>query len=67
MLLPGDWVTEGGYGSAEKKSENLVILKGEADISTMPIEYAPAAPKYNAAMCKMMNITPLEGYTAIEG
>ena len=43
------------------------ILKGEADISTMPIEYAPAAPKYNAAMCKMMNITPLEGYTAIEG
>ena len=57
----------GGYGSAEKKSENLVILKGEADISTMPIEYAPAAPKYNAAMCKMMNITPLEGYTAIEG
>lgn len=43
------------------------ILKGEADISTMPIEYAPAAPKYNAAMCKTMNITPLEGYTAIEG
>ena len=43
------------------------ILKGEADISTMPIEYAPAAPKYNAAMCETMNITPLEGYTAIEG
>lgn len=32
----------------------------------MPIEYAPAAPKYNAAMCETMNITPLEGYTAIE-
>ena len=43
------------------------ILTGEADISTMPIEYAPAAPKYNAAMCETMNITPLEGYTAIEG
>ena len=43
------------------------ILKGEADISTMPIEYAPAAPKYNAAMCETMNITPLEGYTAIKG
>ena len=43
------------------------ILKGEGDISTMPIEYAPATPKYNAAMCETMNITPLEGYTAIEG
>ena len=43
------------------------ILKGEADISTMPIEYAPATPKYNAAMCEKLNITPLEGYTAIEG
>ena len=43
------------------------ILKGEADISTMPIEYAPAAPKFNAAMCEKLGITPLEGYTAIEG
>ena len=43
------------------------ILKGEADISTMPIEYAPATPKYNAAMCEKLGITPLEGYTAIEG
>ena len=43
------------------------ILKGEADISTMPIEYAPATPKYNAAMCETLGITPLEGYTAIEG
>ena len=42
------------------------ILKGEADISTMPIEYAPATPKYNAAMCETLGITPLEGYTAIE-
>lgn len=43
------------------------ILKGEADISTMPVEYAPAAPKFNAAMCEKLGITPLEGYTAIEG
>ena len=43
------------------------ILKDEGDISTMPIKYAPATPKYNAAMCETMNITPLEGYTAIEG
>ena len=34
VLLPGDWVTEGGYGSAEKKSENLVILKGEAELNS---------------------------------
>ena len=43
------------------------ILTGEADISTMPIEYTDATPKYNAAMCEQLGITPLEGYTAIEG
>ena len=43
------------------------ILKGESDISTMPIEYAPATPKYNPAMCELLGLTPIEGYTAIEG
>ena len=43
------------------------ILTGEADISTMPIEYTDATPKYNAAMCEQLGITPVEGYTAIEG
>ena len=43
------------------------ILTGEADISTMPIEYTNATPKYNAAMCEQLDITPVEGYTAIEG
>ena len=43
------------------------ILTGEADISTMPIEYTDATPKYNAAMCEQLDITPVEGYTAIEG
>ena len=42
------------------------ILTGEADISTMPIEFTTATPKYNAAMCEALGITPLEGYTAIE-
>ena len=41
------------------------ILTGEADISTMPIEFTTATPKYNAAMCEALGITPLEGYTAI--
>ncbi len=43
------------------------ILKGEADISTMPIEYAPATPKFNPTMCELLGLTPVEGYTAIEG
>lgn len=43
------------------------ILTGEADISTMPVGYAETqTPKYNAAVCKTLGITPLEGYTAIE-
>ena len=43
------------------------ILTGEADISTMPIEYTDATPKYNPTICEALNITPLDGYTAIEG
>ena len=42
------------------------ILTGEADISTMPVGYAATVtPKYNADICKSLNITPLEGYEAI--
>ena len=41
------------------------ILTGEADISTMPIEFTTATPKDNASMCETLGITPLEGYTAI--
>ena len=44
------------------------ILKGEANISEMPIEYTPEekiAPKYNAAICKELGIEPLEGYTPL--
>ena len=43
------------------------ILTGEADISTMPVEFTDATPKYNAAMCETLGITPLDGYEAIEG
>ena len=41
------------------------ILKGEADISSMPIEYAPAAKKYNKAFCDQLGLTPPAGYEAI--
>lgn len=34
VLLPGDWVTGDGYGSAEKKSENLVILTGDPELNS---------------------------------
>ena len=43
------------------------ILKGEADIAEMPVEYTDATPKYNAAVCEQLGITPLDGYEAIEG
>ena len=52
-----------GYATGEMAAQ---ILKGEADISTMPIEYAPTVTKmYNAANCEALNITIPEGYEAI--
>ncbi len=39
------------------------ILKGEADISEMPIEYDNApVKKYNPVICEELGITPPEGY-----
>ena len=44
------------------------ILKGEADISEMAIEYYPEpAKKYNADIASQLNVTIPEGYAAIEG
>lgn len=43
------------------------ILKGEADISTMPVEFAPEVTKmYNASNCEKLGVTIPEGYTAID-
>lgn len=42
------------------------ILKGEADISQMKIEYAKnQTAKYNKEICDELGITPPEGYVAI--
>ena len=42
------------------------ILRGEADISEMPIEYAPKFTKmYNAANCELLGIEVPEGYEPI--
>ena len=44
------------------------ILTGEADISTMPVEYAPqVTKKYNAANCETLGVTVPDDYVAVEG
>ena len=42
------------------------ILKGEADISTMEIQYAPYTKKYNKEMCEFLGIVIPEGYVEIK-
>ncbi len=42
------------------------VLKGEADISQMEIEYAPSeTPKYNSEICQALGIEPVDGYIPI--
>ena len=42
------------------------ILRGESDVSTMPVETAPTVTKmYNAANCEALNITVPDGYEPI--
>ena len=42
------------------------ILRDGADISTMPIEYTSTTKKYNPTICAALNVTPIEGYEAVE-
>ena len=42
------------------------ILKGEADVSKMSVEYAPATKKYNKEMCDSLGIVVPEGYVEME-
>ncbi len=43
------------------------ILKGEANVAEMPIEYAANFTKlYNAANCEALGLTVPDGYTAVE-
>ncbi len=52
-----------GYATGEMA---VKILKGEQDISTMPVQYAPqVTKKYNASICEQLGITVPEGYEAI--
>jgi len=51
------------YDLGVKTGEMAIkILKGEADISTMPIEYAPATKKFNKEMCEYLDISVPAGY-----
>ena len=51
------------YKTGEMAAE---ILTGKANISEMPIEYAPQfTKKYNEAICADLGLTPPEGYEAI--
>lgn len=53
-----------GYTTGEMAAQ---ILTGGADISTMPVQYAPTVTKeYNAANCEALGITVPDGYKAIE-
>ena len=52
-----------GYKTGEMAAQ---ILTGEADVASMPIEYAPQfVKKYNPVTCQALNITPPDGYEAI--
>ena len=43
------------------------VLTGEADISTMPVEYAPqVTKKYNAANCEALGVTVPDDYVVME-
>ena len=53
-----------GYTTGEMA---VKILKGESDVSDMPIEYTDVTKKYNKTICDDLGLTVPEGYEAIEG
>ena len=52
-----------GYTTGEMA---VKILKGESDVSDMPIEYTDVTKKYNKAICDDLGLTVPEGYEEIE-
>ena len=53
-----------GYTTGEMA---VKILNGEADISSMPIEYTDVTKKYNKTICDDLGLTVPDGYEEIEG
>ena len=53
-----------GYATGKMAAK---VLTGEADISTMPVEYAPqVTKKYNAANCEALGVTVPDDYVVME-
>ena len=52
-----------GYTTGEMAAK---VLTGEADISTMPVEYTNVTKKYNKTICDDLGMAVPEGYEAIE-
>ena len=52
-----------GYTTGEMA---VKILKGESNVSDMPIEYTDVTKKYNKAICDDLGLTVPEGYVEIE-
>ncbi len=53
-----------GYATGEMAAQ---ILTGEADISEMPVQYAPEVTKeYNAELCEALGVEIPDDYVAIE-
>ena len=52
-----------GYVAGQMAAQ---VLKGEADISEMPIAYAEASRMYNAELCAELGLTPPEGYAPLD-
>ena len=52
-----------GYTTGEMAAK---VLTGEADISTMPVEYTTVTKKYSKTICDDLGMTVPEGYEAIE-
>jgi putative ABC transport system substrate-binding protein len=52
-----------GYTTGQMAAK---ILTGEADISTMPIEYTTVTKKYNPTICEALGLTAPSDYVAIE-
>ncbi|MBQ9979501.1 MAG: ABC transporter substrate-binding protein [Oscillospiraceae bacterium] len=52
-----------GYTTGKMAAQ---VLTGEADISTMPVQFAPEVTKmYNASICEALGLTMPEDYVAI--
>ena len=58
LPTPASWTATGEMA--------VKILKGESNVSDMPIEYTDVTKKYNKTICDDLGLTVPEGYEEIE-